>query len=558
MTSSAVGRGGKSAAAATPRLSFVLAALVASLPWASPPAAAQTTRTVSNANELDNAWRSAQPGDTIELRPGTYNLVFPVILRQPGLTLRGSTGDADDVILVGGGMNTRGIDEGVIVEADDVTVQDITISEFYYNGIHVRAESDADRTWIHDVKTLNIGERHIKGSRIADPAKVSDDLVIERVRMTQNKPRQGHADTSPNYIGGIDMMALRNPIIRDTLAEGIVGSQQGGNAAIFLWNGIQNALIERNVIVGCAKGIALGNPYLPDDPTMLTYPWHAAGGLIRNNFILRGVWTTGNNISIELANTRDVKVFHNTIYSENASYFRAVSISDSEPSRGTTSNVSLAHNIVRGGFFTSTFSGGWSSTGDIFDNTGTTVTPAWFANPSVADFHLTANAAAAIDRAAALAEVTEDIDGTLRPRGAAPDIGADEFEASGPAAPTRLYTVPPCRIFDTRNPAGPWGGPALAAGVSRNFSISGRCGVPPTAKAVSVNLTVTQPSAAGNLRLYPGGSAVPLSSSINYSAGQTRANNAIAALGPGGILSIRSVQPSGTVQLILDVNGYFE
>lgn len=91
MTSSALGRGGKSAAAATPRLSFVLAALVASLPWASPPAAAQTTRTVFNANELDNAWRSAQPGDTIELRPGTYNLVFPVILRQPGLTLRGST-----------------------------------------------------------------------------------------------------------------------------------------------------------------------------------------------------------------------------------------------------------------------------------------------------------------------------------------------------------------------------------------------------------------------------------------------------------------------------------
>ena len=47
-------------------------------------------------------------------------------------------------------------------------------------------------------------------------------------------------------------------------------------------------------------------------------------------------------------------------------------------------------------------------------------------------------------------------------------------------------------------------------------------------------------------------------SSINYSAGQTRGNNAIVSLNAAGALTVRCVQASGTVDLIVDVNGYFE
>lgn len=82
--------------------------------------------------------------------------------------------------------------------------------------------------------------------------------------------------------------------------------------------------------------------------------------------------------------------------------------------------------------------------------------------------------------------------------------------------------------------------------------------MPSGARAVSLNLTVTQPMAAGDLRLYPAGSPRPLVSTINYRAGQTRANNAVAALDASGDLVIRCDQASGTVQVILDVNGYFQ
>lgn len=392
-----------------------------------------TKWTVSTASQLDNAWRSAAAGDEIVVNSGTYNIIAPVVLRVNNLTLRGATGNRDNVNLVGSGMNIQGVNEGIVVESDFVTIKDLTVKDFYWNGIHVRAENDADSTVIRNVKTWNIGERHIKGSRnAADFNGVSDNLLIENCYMLQTIPRTGHSETNPDYIGGIDMMSLRNPIIRDNVAEGIVGATQGGNAAIFLWQGIENATVERNRIFGCAKGIAYGNPYLNDDPNRLTGEWHASGGIIRNNFIRRGTWTGGNNIGIELANTKNVAVAHNSIFSDDATYFRTVSITDSDPVKGHTTGVTLSYNVVRGALYTSTYAGGWTSTGNIFDTTGSTVVSGWFVNTAIGDLHLTASATGAIDQAATLANVTNDFDKQTRPIGPAPDKGGDE---SGLPAP---------------------------------------------------------------------------------------------------------------------------
>jgi hypothetical protein len=120
---------------------------------------------------------------------------------------------------------------------------------------------------------------------------------------------------------------------------------------------------------------------------------------------------------------------------------------------------------------------------------------------------------------------------------------------------TSFFTVTPCRVADTRAPDGPYGGPALSAGVERVFVITLQCGIPPTARAVSFNVTVTQAGSQGHVLLYPAGVSPPLVSAINFRAGQTRANNAIVPLGTGGTLAVLSAAPT---HLILDVNGYFE
>jgi hypothetical protein len=124
--------------------------------------------------------------------------------------------------------------------------------------------------------------------------------------------------------------------------------------------------------------------------------------------------------------------------------------------------------------------------------------------------------------------------------------------------PLEFYTLSPCRVFDTRQVAGPTAGAPLSCGTSRDFTIAGpACGVPTGAKSVSFNVMVTQPSAGGNLRLFASGDSVPLVSSLNYAAGQTRGNNGVAPLSAAGQVAARC-SPSGTAHVILDVNGYFE
>jgi endosialidase-like protein len=114
----------------------------------------------------------------------------------------------------------------------------------------------------------------------------------------------------------------------------------------------------------------------------------------------------------------------------------------------------------------------------------------------------------------------------------------------------------PCRLADTLGNgfADPFGPPALAAGVARDFPVQGQCGVPVGALAISLNVTATGTQGPGFLLLYPQGGAQPLVSTLNYVGGETVANAAIVPLGAGGLTVIAGV--SGT-DLILDVNGYF-
>ena len=76
-------------------------------------------------------------------------------------------------------------------------------------------------------------------------------------------------------------------------------------------------------------------------------------------------------------------------------------------------------------------------------------------------------------------------------------------------------------------------------------------------QSASLNVTVTAPTIAGNLALFPAGSSAS-TSTINYSAGQTRANNAVIMVGASAGLAVRCNQASGTTHVILDVNGYFQ
>jgi hypothetical protein len=69
--------------------------------------------------------------------------------------------------------------------------------------------------------------------------------------------------------------------------------------------------------------------------------------------------------------------------------------------------------------------------------------------------------------------------------------------------PTSFYTVTPCRVVDTRKPAGPTKSPTLGANAARTFPIIGICGIPSTATAIAINVTVVDETDYGHLRIYP-------------------------------------------------------
>jgi hypothetical protein len=121
--------------------------------------------------------------------------------------------------------------------------------------------------------------------------------------------------------------------------------------------------------------------------------------------------------------------------------------------------------------------------------------------------------------------------------------------------PLRFVPMTPCRVVDTRNAAGPFGGPTIAGGTSRDFNIpSGACSVPSTALAYSFNVAVVPGGPLGYLTLWPAGQTQPYVSTLNSLDGRIKSNAAIVPAGTSGSIS---VFPSNTADVVLDINGYF-
>jgi YVTN family beta-propeller protein len=129
-------------------------------------------------------------------------------------------------------------------------------------------------------------------------------------------------------------------------------------------------------------------------------------------------------------------------------------------------------------------------------------------------------------------------------------IGKDTLSAA-----LQFIPVTPCRVVDTRWRNGPLGGPSIPAGGFRSFSIpSSNCGVPTTATAYSLNVTVVPHGILGVLTLWPTGEDRPGISAMNSWDGRTKANAAIVPAGSSGAISVYA---SNTTDVVLDVNGYF-
>ncbi|MDH6137408.1 hypothetical protein P3T37_006840 [Kitasatospora sp. MAA4] len=123
----------------------------------------------------------------------------------------------------------------------------------------------------------------------------------------------------------------------------------------------------------------------------------------------------------------------------------------------------------------------------------------------------------------------------------------DLFGYYAPDGADLYHPLDPTRLLDTR------GGPGIAAGQSVSVGVSGYGGAP--ADAAVLNVTTTESDTPGYFTLYPHGIAVPGTSNLNFTAGETIPNQVTVPVGQNSEVDLYSF--AGHSQAVVDLYGYF-
>jgi hypothetical protein len=124
---------------------------------------------------------------------------------------------------------------------------------------------------------------------------------------------------------------------------------------------------------------------------------------------------------------------------------------------------------------------------------------------------------------------------------------------------TTYQSLVPARLLETRPGESTIDGQFAGGGLSEaghvtELTVVNRAGVPSGAATVVLNVTVTGPTGAGFVTVYPCGVTTPLASNLNFVAGATVANAAIVKVGSDGKVCLFN---SNATHLVVDVNGFF-
>jgi hypothetical protein len=366
-----------------------------------PPPTGQTVTVATEAELRDQAYNAAA-GTTIWIAPGVYDMQGYVHVVNEGIALRGQSGDRDDVVLDFGGM--LGGQFGILVEADDVTIADLTVRNANDHGVSIQGR---DRPVLYNLHVVDVGDQLIK----VNPSGSEDGLLAcSRLEYTTAAPDE--------YTNGISAHDAHRWVVRDNQWYRIRTPGDAAVPTILFWSGSTGTVVERNLLVDCYQGIAFGNAsHGPGDHS---------GGVVRNNIIYASL---PHDTVIEMVHADGWLVAHNTAL-----------LLDPAPglwwgmeARYADSQGTFAYNLTNLGIWADRDGASGMLTGNVTDAQGS-----WFVDAADGDLHLTPLATEAIDQAALLPQVLDDYDGDARPIGPAPDVGADEYGAP-PVYDHRLY-----------------------------------------------------------------------------------------------------------------------
>ncbi|MDP8235992.1 MAG: right-handed parallel beta-helix repeat-containing protein [Candidatus Erginobacter occultus] len=366
-----------------------------------PPGPGEAVVQVSDTAGLLNAVDSASGPTTIYLENGTYSISGNgVVVSRPSVTIRSLSGNRDDVVIRGGGMNSGDTYFGVYINASGFTLADLTVRDVRYHGVFIDPSSSPSGFLFHNIRVVDCGEQLFKASGGRDTGSKSDGII--ECSAFEYITTLGEGD----YTNGIDLLNSHNWIIRDNVIGNIKAGPGGDLAgpAILVWQGSSGTVVERNRVLDCDMGISFGNSYD-------SAPSHT-GGVIRNNFV-KGY--ANSDFGICVSKSPDVKVINNTIYSPGSWPYSI------EVQYASSSNCLLVNNLSDEPFWINRFE---TNNPQLVTNL-TAAGPEYFTDPGSGDLHLRSSDLPAIDSGTFTPDREMDIDGQGS-IGLAPDIGADE------------------------------------------------------------------------------------------------------------------------------------
>jgi hypothetical protein len=358
---------------------------------------------VSTEAQLQAAISNLQPGTTILIANGIYNLSSTLYISNVNnVTIRGASG-CDNVVLIGRGMTNDdfgNVPHGIWSDSSNTVIAHLTIRDVYFHPIIFNPGAQQPR--IYSVRLKNGGEQLIKGNPSSSTEGINNGIVEYSIMEFDTTSRDF-------YTNAVDVHTGSNWIIRDNLFRNIRAPEgQLAGPAVLMWNGSSNTIVERNLFLNTQRGIALGlEQRTPNDHS---------GGIIRNNIFFRKPGETGDT-GIYVADSPNTKVLHNTVIL-NGTYPFAI-----EYRFPDTTGVEIRFNLTDAPIFPRD-----GATGNVANNIENASSD-MFVDPANNDLHLRSTATLAIDAAPVHPDVTDDYDGQLRPTsGASPcDLGADEF-----------------------------------------------------------------------------------------------------------------------------------
>jgi hypothetical protein len=374
--------------------------------WAPP--AANSVLEVGSVAELRSALEHALPKTAILLRDGTYLLDGPLNIDQPGVVLRGVSGQRSRVVLQGEGMQERQVGVALAVGASGVTLADLTIRNFGLHGIQVRGENGVANVQIHNVHVQDAGQQLLKGS-LGDGSQRSKRCLVACSRFEYTDYALGSYTNGVDVLGGIDWHVRDNYFVRIRGPE----RNRGAGPAVLFWRNSKGTIVERNTVLDCFRGIALG---LTDDPgdtqrAGAAYFDHE-GGIIRNNVVANLHRWADEGIEVNAA--RGVTIDHNTVFVQGKMPW-SISIRFAASSAIVRNNLTNRPIAQRD-------RGRFTAQGNIPH-----AVAAWFVSPGEGDFRLRSAGLEPVDAAVSL-EVEWDAAGKRRPTTQKADVGAFEFQ----------------------------------------------------------------------------------------------------------------------------------